>query len=85
MLQIYCSEMQPLFPFVVTLPGVTFAELRQQKPLLVLALLMVSCRHDQPRQIAIARKLRELISYMMLIKGERSLDILQCLLVYLSW
>ncbi|KAI1620278.1 hypothetical protein EDD37DRAFT_697816 [Exophiala viscosa] len=85
MLQTYRSEMQPLFPFVVTYPGTTFAELRQQKPLLVLARLMVSCRHDQSRQLAIARKLRELISYMMLIKGERSLDILQCLLVYLSW
>lgn len=85
MLQIYRSEMQPLFPFVVILPTITFTLLRQERPLLVLAILMVSCRHDQPRQSAIAKKLRELISHKMLIKGERNLDILQCLLVYLSW
>ncbi|KAK5023578.1 hypothetical protein LTS07_009086 [Exophiala sideris] len=85
MLEIYRSEMQPLFPFVVTSPDITYTELRQEKPLFVLAIMMVSCRHDQSRQIAIARKLRELISYTMLVKGERSLDILQCLLVYLSW
>nr|KAK5451282.1 hypothetical protein LTR18_001301 [Exophiala xenobiotica] len=63
----------------------TFAELRHEKPLLVLAIMMVSCRHDQMRQTAIAKKLRELISHKMLIQGERNLDILQCLLVDLSW
>jgi hypothetical protein len=85
MLQTYRSEIQPLFPFVVILPSITFTLLRQEKPLLVLAILMVSCRHDQVRQTTIAKKLRELISHKMLIKGERNLDILQCLLVYLSW
>ncbi len=85
MLQTFRREMQPLLPFVVTLPSMTFIELRQEKPLLVLAIMMVSCRHDQIRQTAIAKKLRELISHKMLIQGERNLDILQCLLVYLSW
>jgi len=85
MLQSFCSEMAPLFPFVVILPSMTFIELRDKKPFLLLAILMLGFRHDQVRQTAIAKKIREIISYNVLIKGEQSLDILQCLLVYLNW
>lgn len=77
--------MAPLFPFVVILPSMTFIELRDKKPFLLLAILMLGFRHDQVRQTAIAKKIREIISYNVLIKGEQSLDILQCLLVYLNW
>lgn len=79
------SDMEPLFPFVITSPYATVQDIRAEKPFLFLAILMVSCRHDQARQTAIAQKIREITSYAVLIEGERNLDILQSLLVYVNW
>jgi hypothetical protein len=84
-LQSFRIEMTPLFPFVVIPPSMTFVEMRQKKPFLVLAILMVGCRQDPARQTTIAHKLREMVSHSMHIQGEKSLDMLQALLVYLSW
>jgi hypothetical protein len=84
-LQTFRSEMEPLFPFVVTVPSMTFRDLKEKKPFLVLTILMVGCRHDQIQQTAIARKIREILSHNILIKGEQSLDLLQSLLVYVNW
>ena len=84
-LQFYRTDMEPLFPFVVTPSSMTFTDLRKQKPFVVLAILMVGCSHDQERQTAIAKKIREIMSYNLLIEGERSLDVLQSLLIYVNW
>ena len=84
-LHAFRSEMAPLFPFVVVPPSTTFAHLREEKPFLTLAILLVGCRHDSMRQTAIAKAMREIISHSMLIKGERDLDMLQSLLVYVNW
>ena len=85
LLQAFRKDIEPLFPFVLTLPSMTFVDLKEQKPLLVLVILMVGCRYDQVRQTAIARKIREIISYDLLMRGEQNLDLLQCLLVYVNW
>ncbi|KIW95391.1 uncharacterized protein Z519_03975 [Cladophialophora bantiana CBS 173.52] len=84
-LQSFRSEMTTLFPFVVIPPSMTFVEMRQKKPFLVLAILMVCYRQDPARQTTIAHKLREMVSHSMLVQGKKSLDMLQALLVYLSW
>ena len=84
-LKAFRKDTEPLFPFVLTLPSMTFVDLKEQKPLLLLAILMVGCRHDRIRQTTIARKIREIISCDLLMKGEQNLDLLQCLLVYVNW
>ena len=84
-LHTFRGEIAPLFPFVVILPSMTFTDLREKKPFLALAILMVGYRHDHVRQTAIAKSMRDIISYKLLIKGERNLDILQSLLVYVDW
>ena len=60
-------------------------EFSEKKPFLFLVIIMVACRRDQARQTAITRKLREIISYSVLVKGEQSLDLVQGLLLYVSW
>lgn len=77
--------MAPHFPFIVIPPNLTYQELRKTKPFLSLSILMIGCRHDSPRQVAIARKIGELISYKLLIKAEQNLDILQGLLLFIGW
>lgn len=77
--------MEPQFPFVVTSPRISFFDLKQQKPLLALAILMVGLRRDQVRQITVAGKIREIISQELLTNGNDKFDFLQCLLVYVNW
>lgn len=78
-------KVNPLFPFVIIPPGIVFKALKEQRPYLILSILMVSCRNDQAQRRVIAQKIREIISHNILVKGEQSLDILQCLLVYVNW
>lgn len=84
-LQTFKDVFQPLFPFVVLQEGVSSQDLRRNKPFLFLVILMVASRHDEVRQAFIAKKLRDIISYTLLVKGERSLEILQGLLIYVNW
>ena len=84
-LQAYRKDMEPQFPFVLTSPSMSFVDLKEHKPLLVLAILMVGLRHDQVRQTTIARKIRDIISHDLLIRNQGDFDLLQCLLIYVNW
>ncbi|KAI1617442.1 hypothetical protein EDD37DRAFT_219756 [Exophiala viscosa] len=81
----YQTHMSLYFPFVAISPGQTVHELKQAKPFLFMVIMTVGCRHDVPRQTALARKARELISHKMLLGGEQNLDLLQGLLVFIAW
>ncbi|KIX07799.1 uncharacterized protein Z518_02453 [Rhinocladiella mackenziei CBS 650.93] len=84
-LETYRSYMAPYFPFVVIPPNVDVNRFKEQKPVLFLTIAMVGCRHDRWQQSALGKRVREIISHKVLIKGEQSLDLLQGLLVYLAW
>ncbi|KAH8800269.1 hypothetical protein F5884DRAFT_809868 [Xylogone sp. PMI_703] len=79
------NDMAPQIPFIIVPSTVSPAELRQTRPFLNIAILMMSCGHDFDRQSSIAKKLRELMSYHTLVKGIQSLDLLQCIMLYISW
>jgi hypothetical protein len=85
MLDVFRRDLMPQFPFVVIAPWVTFDELRAKKPFFCLVAMMVACRHDVARQGAIAKAIREIIGDRMLINSERSLDLLQGMVIYLAW
>ncbi|OCT49937.1 putative trna processing endoribonuclease protein [Cladophialophora carrionii] len=85
MLDIFRNELTPHFPFVVISPWVTSSDVRARKPFFFLTVMMITCRHDIPRQGAIAKAIREILSQRMLIKSEQSLDMLQGMLFYLAW
>ena len=85
MLEIFRNELTPHFPFIVISPWARYADLRTKTPFLLMAVMMTACRHDVPRQGAIAKAIREIISQRMLLKGEQSLDMLQGMLIYLAW
>ncbi|KAF2689106.1 hypothetical protein K458DRAFT_292127 [Lentithecium fluviatile CBS 122367] len=77
--------MAPLFPFVPIHDGVTAAQLRFEKPLLYMSLIMVACQSDLDRQSDIARLVRYEISQAALVRGEKSPALLQALLILISW
>lgn len=84
-LDTFRTEMALYCPFVTISPEQTVDDLKQLKPFLYMTIMTVGCRHDIPRQTALARKVKELISQKMLLHGERNLDLLQGLLVFLAW
>lgn len=85
MLDVFRTEMTPLFPFVVTSPALSVRDLKERRPFLLLVALTVACRHDMPRQKAMAKRVREILSQKVLLKGEQSLDLLQGLLIFTAW
>ncbi|KIW16859.1 hypothetical protein PV08_04049 [Exophiala spinifera] len=73
------------FPYVVIPPHETTASIRKEKPFLFRTCVSVACHADPVTQSQLAEELLRYIGERMLIKSEKSLDILQGLLVFISW
>lgn len=85
LLQKFRVEFSQFFPFVVVPPNKTFLDLKDESPFVLLVSLMVACRDDSTLQSAIAKKIREIMSFTVLVKGEQSLDLLQGVMLFLAW
>ncbi|KAF3923628.1 hypothetical protein ABW21_db0205291 [Orbilia brochopaga] len=79
------TEMVVHFPFYVLPAGVTVASLRRDKPVLLLAILTAASQSNKRVQIALERDFRKAYSERLLILGEKSLELLQAGLIYMSW
>lgn len=74
----------PNFPFI-KLQNPTARQLAVNKPLLLQAILTVAYFHDYALQQVMVKQLIRHISERVLINGEKSLDILQGILVLVAW
>ncbi|KEF58238.1 uncharacterized protein A1O9_06164 [Exophiala aquamarina CBS 119918] len=81
----YRDDMAQYFPFVVFPPSMSLEQLKAERPFLCMAIMMVACRHDIARRTAMIKRVREIVSQRTVVQAERSLDILQGLLVCLGW
>ncbi|KUJ06341.1 uncharacterized protein LY89DRAFT_413077 [Mollisia scopiformis] len=79
------TQMSPQFPFVVISPDATSESLLREKPMLWKAVMTAASYHKPIRQEAMGWKLMEDFSTRLLMKAEKSLDLLQALLVHLAW
>lgn len=79
------TKMSHFFPFVIIPPDSTATELRQKCPFLVLACTVVACNSDADAQKALTQKLLNYLGQHMLAESEKSLDLLQGLLVFIIW
>lgn len=73
------------FPYVVIPPQATTAAIRKEKPFLFRTCVSAACHTDPVIQKQVAEELLRYIGERMLIRSEKSLDILQGLLVFISW
>lgn len=78
-------QMATQCPFVVIHPDTTSESLRRKKPMLWKTIMTAALYHHPARQEALGWKLMEEFSTRLLLKAERSLDLLQALLVHLMW
>jgi hypothetical protein len=81
----YMRLMAPSMPFVVIPEGIDAWELAEQKPFLMQVITTVAYFHDLPRQQVMVKDLMRQISEKLLIRNEKSLEVLQGILVLISW
>lgn len=75
----------PRFPFV-TIPVDTSSEkLRQEKPYLSRTIRMVAAHNRPVQQLEMGKSILKDFSTTVLFKAEKSLDLLQAMLVYNAW
>ncbi|KAJ6263906.1 Transcription factor himD [Drechslerella dactyloides] len=78
-------EMSVHFPFYVLPAGATVASLRRDKPMLLLAILTAASQSNKRVQIALGWDFRKAYSERLLIHGEKSLELVQAGMIYMSW
>ncbi len=78
-------EMTLYFPFVVLPANATLSSLAEESPMLLLAALAAASTSNRRSQMLLEKTLRVSLLESILLNGEKSLDLLAALLVYLAW
>ncbi|MCJ1389439.1 hypothetical protein MMC18_002296 [Xylographa bjoerkii] len=78
-------EMTHFFPFVPLSQSTTAQSMSSQRPLLLLAILMTTSYRNRQVQVALEEQYRQELPDKVFMKGQKSLDHLQSILVYLAW
>lgn len=85
LLAIFKERFQPRFPFLAIPNDMSADLLRSQKPWTYKAVMMVAFQEDRFRQIEISKQFMMEVAAAMLIRGEKSLDMLQGMILYNAW
>ncbi|KAJ5698099.1 hypothetical protein N7462_000104 [Penicillium macrosclerotiorum] len=82
----YVNKMAPEMPMVVFNPGTTMCDVRREKPALFLAIMAIAIGpFNKSVQLALLNELYTLIGQRVVVKGEKSLELVQVLLVCSFW
>lgn len=73
------------FPYVIIPPEKTVQTLRRESPMLLLAILAAAAWRDRTLQLQLEKCYLRVLGLRMVVEGEQSIDMLQSLLVHLSW
>ena len=79
------TNMAEQFPFVVIHPDSTPGSLGQERPLLWNAIIAAASHGDSDRQMTFGANLVEDLTTRLLLMAEKSLDLLQALLILIAW
>ncbi len=71
------------FPFVLLKPYMTLEYLRRERPCLLLAICVKSA--DMPLLRRLALEFRKMIAQALIVEAQKSLDLLQGLLIFCAW
>ncbi|XP_044719829.1 tRNA processing endoribonuclease [Hirsutella rhossiliensis] len=85
LLDLYRNEMQPVYPFVIVPPTCSAASLHSSRPFLMSAIRMVASFRSLRSMRAQMCHLMSHISDHVLMRSERSLDLVQGIIVMLGW
>lgn len=72
-------------PFVVLEEGIDAWSLTHTKPFLMQVIAAVAYFHDLPKQQVMVKDLMRQISEKLIIRNEKSLEVLQGMLILIAW
>ncbi|TVY15966.1 Transcriptional regulator WAR1 [Lachnellula arida] len=72
-------------PFVIISPDTSIDYLRRQKPFLLLTVLAMATINNMKLQKLLDQEIRDTLGRRVFMSGEKSLDLLQGILIYLTW
>lgn len=82
----YVNKMADEMPMVVFPPGTTMSDVRQQKPSLFLAILVIAIGpFKKDAQLQLLSEVYQMLADRVVVKGEKSLELVQALLVLVIW
>ena len=81
---LYRDRISQHFPFVV-IPDVPPAQIYAERPFFFKAIIMVASYKTRRYQYQLGTQLTEEVGKRLLVDGERSLDVLQGLLIHVAW
>jgi hypothetical protein len=81
----YKRLMAPTMPFVILPIGSDALALTKSEPILMQAITIVASLHDSAKQRLLAKDVMRQLCEKLLINGEKTLGLLQALLVLLNW
>lgn len=84
LLAMYREKLEHLFPFVIV-PDMKEAEMKEQRPFLWKAVMMVGCFLDSARHQRLGEELLAEIGRAAMVDGGKSLDLLQGLQLLVAW
>lgn len=84
-LQVYRSHMSRYFPFVMIPDTISAEELAQSKPFLLEVIQVAASYKEQGRQALRGKEVLDYLIRRLLFASEKSMDLLQGLLVYICW
>ncbi|KAK2594267.1 hypothetical protein QQS21_008046 [Conoideocrella luteorostrata] len=85
LLELFRTQMQPVFPFVVIPPSVNASQLQASRPFLMSAIRMVTSFRSLRSMSAQMYRLMSHIADHVLLRSTRSLELLQGILLMISW
>lgn len=78
-------QMSASFPFVIVPAEVTAQALHNEKPMLLLVILIAASSKEHGRQMQLDTVFRKELAHRTIIQPRRTLGLVQSVLVYLSW
>jgi hypothetical protein len=85
LLRVFREQFLTRFPFIIIPPGISASALRVQKPFLHRVIMTVASEGRRVQQIEMSKQISMDIAAALLIRGERSLDMLQALVIFNAW
>jgi len=78
-------DMMSYFPFVIIRQGESVESMSRDRPFLFLAAVTAASSQEKSLQQALNKEVLHVISQRIIFDGDKSIDLLQGLLVYLAW
>jgi hypothetical protein len=75
----------PFFPFIIIPEEATVSSLSRTSPFLLLAILTIASGMDTPLNYQMDQEFRRILSEKVVAEGQKSLDFLQGILLYIAW